>query len=55
MMWDLTVAGRRARKSRLAAYHQSRSELENLSAADLADIGLKRFQLGHVARQRTLR
>ncbi len=43
-----------ARGRRLQAYRQARSEVEALSDADLADIGLKRYQLGHVARVRAL-
>jgi uncharacterized protein YjiS (DUF1127 family) len=31
-----------------------RAELEQLSEADLADMGLKRYQLGHVARRKAL-
>jgi uncharacterized protein YjiS (DUF1127 family) len=55
MMRHFTTTEWHARKARLAAYRKQRSELEGLSAADLADIGIKRFQLGHVARQRCLR
>lgn len=42
------------RKSKLMAYRRARSDLEQLSSQDLADIGLKRYQLGHVARVRVL-
>jgi uncharacterized protein YjiS (DUF1127 family) len=44
-----------ARGRRLKAYRQVRSALEALSDADLADIGLKRWQLGSVARKQALK
>ena len=44
------TAFRRAQK--LKAYRKARAEAEAMSDADLADIGLKRYQLGHVARVR---
>mgnify|MGYP003406707913 FL=1 len=43
------------RSRRMKAYRQARSEAELLTDADLADIGLKRYQLGHVARVKALR
>jgi uncharacterized protein YjiS (DUF1127 family) len=43
------------RRKRLAAYHAKRAHLEALSEADLADIGIKRYQLGAIARAMTLR
>ena len=43
-----------ARGRRMQAYRQARREVEALSDADLADIGLKRYQLGHVARVKAL-
>lgn len=46
------IAARLARGRRMQAYRAARRELDALSAADLADIGLKRYQLGHVARLR---
>ena len=42
------------RSQRLKAYRKARAEVEAISDADLADIGLKRYQLGHVARVRAL-
>jgi uncharacterized protein YjiS (DUF1127 family) len=38
------------RRTRYKGYEAIRSELDHLSEADLADIGAKRYQLGHVAR-----
>ena len=46
---------RLGRSRKLKAYHLARAEAEALSDADLADMGLKRYQLGHVARVRTFR
>jgi uncharacterized protein YjiS (DUF1127 family) len=46
---------RLARSRKLKAYRQMRAEAEALSDADLADMGLKRYQLGHVARVRALK
>lgn len=43
------------RRQRLVAYRRTRDKLEAMSGSDLADIGLKRYQLGHVARVMTLR
>jgi uncharacterized protein YjiS (DUF1127 family) len=43
------------RSRRLKAYRQARSEAEAMSDADLADIGLKRWQLGRVARAKALK
>ncbi len=43
------------RSRRMKAYRQARAEIEALSEADLADMGLKRYQLGHVARSKALR
>lgn len=34
----------------LKGYQTIRTELEHLSEADLADMGAKRYQLGHAAR-----
>jgi uncharacterized protein YjiS (DUF1127 family) len=42
------------RSRRMKAYRQARAEIEALSEADLADMGLKRYQLGHVARSKSL-
>ena len=43
----------RSRKRK--AYRKVRAEAEALSDEDLADMGLKRYQLGHVARVRAFR
>ena len=43
------------RSRKLKAYRQARAEAEALSDAELADMGLKRYQLGHVARVRALK
>lgn len=43
------------RSRKLKAYRQVRAEAEALSDAELADMGLKRYQLGHVARVRAFR
>jgi uncharacterized protein YjiS (DUF1127 family) len=44
-----------SRSQRMKAYRRARAEAEALSEADLADIGLKRYQLGHVARVKAFR
>ena len=46
---------RLARSRKLKAYRQIRAEAEALTDAELADMGLKRYQLGHVARVRALK
>lgn len=46
---------RLGRSRKLKAYRRARAEAEALSDEDLADIGLKRYQLGHVARVRAFR
>ena len=38
------------RRARHKDYLSTRSAFEAMSNADLADIGLKRYQLGHIAR-----
>lgn len=43
-----------SRSRRMQAYRQARAEADAMSDAELADIGLKRYQLGHVARVRAL-
>lgn len=43
-----------ARKLRLRSYRTIRAQLESLSDADLADIGMKRYQLGRAARVKAL-
>jgi uncharacterized protein YjiS (DUF1127 family) len=42
------------RREKLRHYAQVRKDLEQMSERDLADIGLKRYQLGHVARVKAL-
>lgn len=49
------LAARMRRSRRMSAYRKARREAEAMSEAELADIGLKRYQLGHVARARALR
>ncbi len=50
-MASFSVFGRYLeRRSRLKGYQALRAELEGISDADLADIGAKRYQLGHAAR-----
>ncbi len=44
-----------SRRNRMQAYRQARRDAEAISNADLADIGLKRYQLGHVARTKALK
>jgi len=46
---------RLGRSRKLKAYRRVRAEAEALSDAELADMGLKRYQLGHVARVRAFR
>ena len=43
------------RSRRMKAYRQARAEIEARSEADLPDMGLKRYQPGHVARSKSLR
>lgn len=40
------------RKLRLRRYRDTRAALETMTEADLADIGVKRFQLGAIARRK---
>jgi uncharacterized protein YjiS (DUF1127 family) len=55
-MASLTVFGRLLeRRSRMARYRSAQNVLEALSEADLADMGIKRYQLGHVARAQALK
>ena len=44
-----------SRGRRMRAYLKARHEVEAISDADLADMGLKRYQLGHVARVRAFK
>ena len=53
-LYDL-LARRLARGRRLRAYREVRDQLAALPDADLADMGVKRWQLGHVARVKALR
>ena len=46
---------RLGRSRKLKAYRQARAAAEALSDADLADMGLKRYQLGHVAQVKAFR
>jgi uncharacterized protein YjiS (DUF1127 family) len=46
---------RLARGRKLKAYRRMRATAEALTDADLADMGLKRYQLGHVARVQALK
>ena len=43
------------RRRKLALYRKLRREAEAMPDADLADMGLKRYQLGHVARVKAFR
>jgi uncharacterized protein YjiS (DUF1127 family) len=43
-----------SRQRRMNRYKAIRREVEAISDRDLADMGLKRYQLGHVARARFL-
>jgi uncharacterized protein YjiS (DUF1127 family) len=44
-----------SRSRRMRAYLEARHDVEAMSDADLADMGLKRYQLGHVARVRAFK
>lgn len=55
-MFSISSFGRYLeRRARLKGYQAQRAEIESLSDADLADMGMKRYQLGHAARTRTFR
>lgn len=55
-MFSLSSFGRfLERRSRLRGYEAMRSEIQAISDEDLADIGIKRYQLGHVARVKALK
>jgi uncharacterized protein YjiS (DUF1127 family) len=55
-MFSLTDFGRYLdRRARLKGYEAQRRSIESLSDADLADMGAKRYQLGHVARVRSFK
>ena len=49
------LAAQMRRSHRMHAYVRTRAEVEAMTDADLADMGLKRYQLGHVARAKALR
>jgi uncharacterized protein YjiS (DUF1127 family) len=50
-MASFTLFGRLLeRRSRMKGYQAQRAVIESLSDSDLADMGVKRYQLGHVAR-----
>jgi uncharacterized protein YjiS (DUF1127 family) len=50
--FDLPLAERIGRSRRLKAYRRALAEVQALSDAELADIGLKRAYLGTIARKR---
>lgn len=55
-MMSITSFGRfLERRAKLKGYQATRSALESISDADLADMGVKRYQLGHAARIRTFK
>jgi uncharacterized protein YjiS (DUF1127 family) len=43
-----------SRRNRMQAYRQARKEMEMISDADLADMGIKRYQLEAAAIEKTL-
>ena len=43
-----------SRRQRMLAYRQVRKEMEMISDADLADMGIKRYQLEAAANEKTL-
>ena len=51
----LQLGLRLSRSRRMKAYKQARAEAEATSDADLADMGIKRYQLGAAARAKALR
>lgn len=55
-MFSLTDFGRYLeRRTRMKSYEAQRRAIESLSNADLADMGVKRYQLGHVARVKSFK
>jgi uncharacterized protein YjiS (DUF1127 family) len=55
-MFSFTDFGRYLdRRTRMKGYEAQRRAVESLSDADLADMGAKRYQLGHVARVRSFK
>ncbi len=56
MFGSLTEFGRLLeRRARYKGYREARAAFENLSDADLQDIGAKRYQLGAIARSSALK
>jgi uncharacterized protein YjiS (DUF1127 family) len=54
-MSSLSLFGRLLeRRARMKGYKALRAELDGLSDVDLADMGVRRYQLGHVARSKAL-
>ncbi|MFO1032627.1 MAG: DUF1127 domain-containing protein [Hyphomicrobiales bacterium] len=54
-MTGLSILGRLLeRRARMKGYRTVRTELEGLSDADLEDMGIRRYQLGHMARVKAL-
>jgi uncharacterized protein YjiS (DUF1127 family) len=43
------------RRKRMQNYIRVRTEMEALTDADLSDIGVKRYQIGHLARVQALK
>lgn len=55
-MNSLSIFGRLLeRRARLKGYQAQRRAIESLSDNDLADMGVKRYQLGHMARVESFR
>ena len=55
-MSSFTLFGRLLeRRSRMKGYEAQRREMEQISDSDLADMGVKRYQLGHMARVRSFK
>lgn len=56
MFNGLTGIGRlMERRARMQRYRATQEALSMLTEADLADVGMKRYQLDHVARTRALK
>ncbi len=55
-MSSFSVFGRLLeRRAQRKSCEAQRREIENLSDKDLADMGIKRYQLGHMARVKTFK
>ena len=53
---SMTLFGRLLeRRTRLMGYQATRRSFEALTEADLQDMGLKRYQLGRIARAQSLK